>query len=87
MPAVKSLSHTWTADNPVDFFLNIAHKSDYQSTEEHPLGNVMINEKMFDMLKLLLLHQPYIKTIEKYDTQNVDIDLDIFRYAHHARQR
>lgn len=47
----------------------------------HPMGNVMINTAMFDMLKPLLNFQPYIKEVAKWDGTTPDYDLDRFRTA------
>lgn len=45
----------------------------------HPLGNVMLNKKMVEMLKPLLLHQPQCKSCEFYNGNKIDYDLDEFR--------
>ncbi|MEO8770344.1 MAG: hypothetical protein ABI402_09680 [Ferruginibacter sp.] len=45
----------------------------------HPLGNVMLNERMVEMLKPLLLYQPQCKSCEVYNGNEVDYDLDDFR--------
>jgi hypothetical protein len=45
----------------------------------HPLGNVMLNEKMVTMLQPLLLNQPLIETCDIYAGQPVDVDLTLFR--------
>lgn len=46
----------------------------------HPLGNVMLNQKMVDLLNPLLLKQEYISTVENYTPEKViHIDLDFFR--------
>jgi hypothetical protein len=39
----------------------------------------MLNNKIVEMLTPLLLHQPQIAVVEKYNTQPVDYDLDEFR--------
>ena len=45
----------------------------------HPAGNVYINEKMFKMLVPLLDCQKYLHKAERYNNQDIDINLDIFR--------
>ena len=45
----------------------------------HPLGNVMLNDKMIEMLHPLLCFQPQINSCNKYTNQNIDYDLDLFR--------
>jgi hypothetical protein len=49
------------------------------SNATHPLGNVMLNEKMFNMLSPLLLSQEYINLVEPYHNHNIHINLDYFR--------
>jgi hypothetical protein len=45
----------------------------------HPLGNVMLNEYMFKMLRPLLLSCDFIVDVMPYDGQKIDYDLDKFR--------
>lgn len=45
----------------------------------HPVGSVMLNQTMFDMLKPLLESQMYIESVEVYDNQEIDFNLDLFR--------
>jgi hypothetical protein len=45
----------------------------------HPLGNVMLNQKMADMLIPLVGLQDYINVCDVYTDQKIDIDLDYFR--------
>jgi hypothetical protein len=45
----------------------------------HPLGNMMLNEKMAGMLFPLIRAQPYIGKCEIFNGQHIDIDLDYFR--------
>jgi hypothetical protein len=50
--------------------------------KSHPVGSVMLNQVMFDMLKPLLESQPYILDVfdvKKEENAMVDIDLDKFR--------
>lgn len=74
LPAVFAMA----GQKDVHIFLNaeqpIANKNLY-----HPLGNVMLNDKMIAMLKPLLLYQPQIKLVEKFHGQPVEYDLDLFR--------
>jgi hypothetical protein len=46
---------------------------------QHPYGGSMMNEYAFDMLKPLLEAQPYIKSFEKWNGENVHIDMDVLR--------
>jgi hypothetical protein len=45
----------------------------------HPLGSVMLNNKMVEMLCPLLLHQPQIEVCDKYNGEDIDYDLDLIR--------
>lgn len=73
LPAVFALAKNGTAH----LYLNTNQVVKYPFY--HPLGNVMLNDKMLEMLKPLLLFQPMIKECDKYDGQAVDYDLDLFR--------
>lgn len=58
--------------------------ADYYPGATHPtmddIGNlVMCNQRMFDMIKPLLLAQEYIHDVEVYDKQPINIDLDVIR--------
>jgi hypothetical protein len=48
---------------------------------DHPLGNVMLNQKMLDMLAPLLEAQSYVGSVEPYLSQAIDYNLDIVRDA------
>lgn len=45
----------------------------------HPLGGMMLNDKVISMLKPLLNYQPQIALCEKYKNEAIDYDLDHFR--------
>ncbi len=45
----------------------------------HPLGSVMLNEKMAGMLKPLLMYQPEIASCEILTDEKIDADLDLIR--------
>lgn len=47
--------------------------------KSHPVGSVMMNKGMYDMLYPLLINQPYIDSVDIYDGRPVDYDLDRFR--------
>ncbi len=74
LPAIKELSknHECTLYIGIDKFLHVDYK-------KHPAGKVFINNKIFNMLKPLLKSQSYIKNIETYANQEIDINFDIFR--------
>lgn len=74
LPAVYELSKKGKAH----FYLQVnqPHEQDFHF---HPLGAVMLNDKMVEMLKPLLLYQPQIEVAETYTGQPVDYNLDDFR--------
>jgi hypothetical protein len=45
----------------------------------HPVGNVMLNEYMYKMLRPLLLSCDFIADVMPYNGQKIDYDLDKFR--------
>lgn len=47
--------------------------------QKHPMGTVMLNKKMVDMLFPLLRAQPYLNSCEIFEDQTIDINLDGFR--------
>ncbi len=63
---------------PIHLHLNIDQKVSYGKSP-HPLGNVMLNKKMADMLSPLLLSQRNFKTCDIWAGQKIDIDLDYIR--------
>ena len=63
---------------PIHLHLNIDQKVSYGKSP-HPLGNVMLNKKMVDMLQPLLLSQPGFATCDIWVGQEVDVDLDYIR--------
>lgn len=65
-------------DADIHLHLNVHQKALYGKMH-HPLGNVMLNEKMVELLQPLLLSQPKIKTCDVFTGQPIDVDLDIIR--------
>jgi hypothetical protein len=74
LPAVYALSKNGMAQ----FHLDANQKINYK-TKFHPLGSVMLNNKIIQMLQPLLLHQPQIEVCDTYTNQPIDYDLDIIR--------
>ena len=73
MPAMFELSKAGKAN----LYLQSNQKGMYENF--HPLGNVMLNDATINMLLPLLEYQPQINICKKYDTENIDYDLDAFR--------
>jgi hypothetical protein len=55
------------------------HLNQSSSFNHHVTGDVMLNQKMYDMIKLLLEYQDYIEKVEPYAGQIIDYNLDAFR--------
>jgi hypothetical protein len=71
-------------DAKIVYYIYLDQPSTY-TDKTHPVGSVMMNRKMFDMAKPLLLQQPYIHgviEVEKGENIIVDYDLDLFRKDH-----
>jgi len=63
------------------FYIKIGVPSGF-TDETHPVGNVMMNDAMFDFIEPLLKVQPYIHEViklNKGENMVVDFDLDLFR--------
>ncbi len=74
LPTVYELSKNGKAK----LFLHLDREGTYSAY--HPLGNVMLNQKMLEMLRPLLEYQPQIECVEAYhENDAVDYDLDLFR--------
>ena len=64
---------------PVELYLRLGQPLKLSGYNSHPLGNVMLNEKMAEMLIALLKPQPYIDYCGILTDQIIDIDMDYFR--------
>jgi len=73
--------YCWINDTKAVIYLRLDRPATYQ-TNTHPLGNVMLNKNMFDMLYPLLKEQDYIHEVialELGEDYPVQFDLDLFR--------
>ncbi|GAA4334350.1 hypothetical protein GCM10023149_41660 [Mucilaginibacter gynuensis] len=77
LPTIKKIQELTGAK--VNLYLTLGQPLLVTGYKEHPLGNVMLNQKMADMLCPLLKAQPYINNCEVYTDQHIHIDLDYFR--------
>jgi len=76
LPTVYALSR----EKPVSFFMHLNRPANLKAVRKsHPLGNVMLNEKMFEMLQPLFLSQESIAACEPYRNETVHYNLDRFR--------
>jgi ADP-heptose:LPS heptosyltransferase len=74
IPAIKAIAK----EANIHLHLNLGRKGIY-GKNPHPLGDKMLNEKMVEMLKPLLLKQPKFSIVDIYTNQQLDADLDKFR--------
>jgi hypothetical protein len=63
---------------PIHLYLQINQPGTY-GKYPHPLGGMMLTQKMADMLKPLLMNQGGIEKVEVYNNEPIDYDLDLFR--------
>ena len=64
---------------PINLYLKTGQPRLLPHYISHPLGTVMLDQKMVDMLSALINTQPYIQKCEVYNGQDIHIDLDVFR--------
>lgn len=76
LPAVRSLLQNKGVEK-ADFYINLNVPMIYSGY--HPLGNVLMNDKFFQMLWPLLKSQSFIDKVEIFGNQKIDVDLDTFR--------
>lgn len=74
IPVMKAIAK----NKPIHLHLQIDQKVSY-GRNIHPLGNVMLNRKMVELLSPLLLGQPGFVHCDVWDGRPVDVDLDIIR--------
>lgn len=77
LPALKSIREKTFV--PICLFLRLDQPLELPLGFSHPLGNVMLNNKMAEMLLPLLNNQPYLKEAAILDGQEVSFDLDHVR--------
>lgn len=77
LPTIKKIAEVTGV--PVNLYLRLNQPLIMSGYNSHPMGNVMINQPMAEMLIPLLNAQSYIHTCETYNNQKVHIDLDFFR--------
>lgn len=77
LPTLKEIHEITGAE--INLYLTLGQPLHYTGDKAHPLGNVMLNEKMANMIRPLITSQVYINTCEIYRDQMIHIDLDYFR--------
>ena len=79
LPIIKKL-YEITA-RPISLVLKINEPLVIGNGYEHPLGTVILNQKMVDDLVPLLLTQNYISIVSVYNNHDIHLDLTLFRKA------
>lgn len=77
LPAIRQA--TRNKGEKAILYLKLNSPANYMKGFVHPLGNVMLNEYMFKMLRPLLLATDFIEDVIIYNGQKIDYDLDKFR--------
>jgi len=77
LPTIKKIQEITGAE--MNLYFRLGRPMDLPLYSSHPLGNVMLNDKMASMLSPLIIVQPYISKCELYNNEKIDIDLDYFR--------
>ncbi|WP_428328552.1 hypothetical protein [Mucilaginibacter sp.] len=77
LPTLKKIHELTGA--AINLYFRLGRPMDLPLYSTHPLGNVMLNQKMADMLFPLIRSQAYIDSCEIYTDQKIDVDLDYFR--------
>ena len=74
LPLIKELSKKYTCN----FFINI-NKKNKIPYPNHPSSDVMLNEKIANLLLPLLKKQNFLNNARILEKEKIDIDLDLFR--------
>jgi hypothetical protein len=77
LPSLKSIYELTGVH--INFYLRLNQPLQLYPGAKHPLGAVMLNQKMADMLCPLLIEQDYIHSCAVFNDEHIDIDLDDFR--------
>lgn len=63
----------------IDLYIALNVPSGYENTKAHPNGKFRISESSYSALKPLLEKQQWCRSVNVFENQRVDYDLDIFR--------
>lgn len=77
LPTLKKMHEISGA--PINLYLRLNQPLILSGYLSHPMGNVMLNEKMASMLSPLIEAQDYINSCVVYDDQKIHINLDVIR--------
>ena len=74
LPVIKELSKT----HKCNLYINV-NKEMNLPYNKHPAKNVLVDNRIYNFLFPLLKNQKFINNVEKYQKQNIDINLDMIR--------
>jgi len=77
LPTIKRIHEITGAS--VNLYLRLGKPLVLSGYNAHPMGNVMLNQRMAEMLIALLKEQSYITICEIHAEQPIHIDMDYFR--------
>jgi hypothetical protein len=77
LPTIKRI-HELTGLS-MNLYLHLGKPSDLRLYNSHPVGNVMLNQVMADMLIPLINTQNYVNSCDVLNGKQIHIDLDFFR--------
>lgn len=77
MPTIKKIQEAVKV--PVNLYLRANQPLNISPYAKHPLGNVMLNDKIIEMIVPLISSQAYINECGLLTDQPIDVDLDFFR--------
>jgi hypothetical protein len=76
---IFSLAAIKSYNEESNLYLNLNVKANLYPGAKNPLGDVYLNQKMFDFMYPLLSEQDYLKDVKVLNGQKIDVDLDEFR--------
>jgi len=74
LPVIKEISKT----HKCKFFVQL-NSPNPKYYDEHPAGQFLMNKQIYDMVFPLLANQKYIESVEVFNNQHIDVNLDIIR--------
>jgi len=74
LAVIQKLSETHTCN----FYVGL-NKKIFPKYEKHPSGDVFINDHMMNLILPLLKSQKYLNIVKKHESEDIDINLDLFR--------
>lgn len=75
LPVIKEIAKI----KKCNLYIRTNHSLGKKGYYKHPSGNVMISQRMYNMVVPLLENQEYINTVSSWNNESIDIDLDLFR--------